>query len=112
MAPETSEIRQLYLEQLAGNALAPAECQRLAAAAQDPAVKKMMKELDSIYAHPDFLSLLKTRSTSSRWEELAKKVMMNLEKQNRESLFSYGVIAAIFSALLLLSAILALVYCG
>ncbi|MGX5817761.1 FecR domain-containing protein [Chitinophaga lutea] len=74
MEADLEYIRQLYLQKLTGE-LTPEEEQELAAAMEDPRVRKMCKDLDELYQSPEMIDLLRVRPTHERWTELTERVM-------------------------------------
>lgn len=75
---DQEHIRQLYLQKLT-NSLTPEEEQELEIAMRSPAVRRMCRELDDLYASPEMQQLLLEKPTSERWEELVEHAMTKEE---------------------------------
>lgn len=75
---DQEHIRQLYLQKLT-DSLTPEEEQELEVAMRSPAVRRMCRELDDLYASPEMQRLLREKPTSARWDELVEHAMTREE---------------------------------
>ncbi|GEP94093.1 FecR family protein [Chitinophaga cymbidii] len=75
---DQEHIRQLYLQKLT-DSLTPEEERELENAMRYPAVRRMCRELDDLYASPEMQRLLREKPTSARWDELVEHAMTREE---------------------------------